>query len=136
MSILVHCWAPRVYASLAKPHFFQYLSNFLILSAFLFPSSQAASSPPGVCYSWQFKVFAIDKNPYTLLNSTFCPTKGCQSLIFLTFDISKACSVNCNMRWDTMSESPKYLCLMSNQTIQCCRDPDWGGCPYWSYYYY
>jgi hypothetical protein len=25
--------------------------------------------------------------PHTLLNSTFCPTKGCQSFIFLTFDI-------------------------------------------------
>jgi hypothetical protein len=34
--------------------------------------------------------------------------------------------------WNDIHNSPKYLCLMTDQTIQYCRDPNWGGCPYWA----
>jgi hypothetical protein len=40
--------------------------------------------------------------PLALLNSTFYPTKGCQSSIFLTFAISKACSVSSDL-WQPFS---------------------------------
>jgi hypothetical protein len=136
MSILAYRWVPRIFESLINPHFLQFLSNLLILFAFLSPSSQAAPSPLEVHYAWQFKVFAINKTPHILLNSTFCPTVGCQSFIFLIFDIKQACSVNCDITWDGLHESPKYLCLMSDQTTQYCRDPNWGGCPYWSCKYH
>ncbi|XP_012586136.1 PREDICTED: ERV-BabFcenv provirus ancestral Env polyprotein-like, partial [Condylura cristata] len=105
----------------------------LLLGLSLLP---LAFSAAGTKYTWQFQVLAVDKGN-KVLNSTFCPTVSCDSALTITFNSMAACSQGCiTTNPEVWTHFTPYLCLMSDQTASYCKDPAWGGCPYWSCIYH
>ncbi|XP_060227420.1 putative endogenous retrovirus group FC1 Env polyprotein [Meriones unguiculatus] len=85
--------------------------------------------------AWKFHVIALENCNKTIA-STFCPVTGCASTISLTFDIRDTCKGKCiNDLYNAMT-SPIYVCFLYEQTRSECKDPNYGGCPYWSCKYH